>query len=105
MDNRDYLILLYDFYSELFTDKQKEYFESYYFDNLSLSEIANNLGVSRNTIHKVVQAVEEKLRFYEEKLKLYQTNQIIYDIIKNDNTIEVIKKKLEGIGRGDEIRG
>ena len=94
MDNRDYMIMLYDFYGELFSDKQREYFEDYYFHNLSLSEISNNLGVSRNAIHKVVQGVEEKLKFYEEKLELYRKNQIICDIIKQEKD-ENLKKKLE----------
>ena len=34
MEKREYLIILYDFYSELLSDKQKEHFEDYYFNNL-----------------------------------------------------------------------
>ena len=52
MKDRDYVIVLYDYYGELFNDKQKEYFEYYYFDNLSLQEISENLNISRNAIHK-----------------------------------------------------
>ena len=96
MENRDYIIMLYDFYGELFNDKQRQYFEEYYFNNLSLSEIAVNLGVSRNAIHKVIQGMEEKLRFYEEKLGLFYKNQIICDIIDNvDN--EELKNKLQSL--------
>lgn len=96
MNDRDYIVMLYDFYGELFTEKQREYFEEYYFQNLSLSEIASNLGVSRNAIHKVIQGVEEKLNFYEEKLGLYHKNKLIYDIIKDvDN--EKIKERLKGL--------
>ena len=94
MEERDYLILLYDFYGELFNDKQREYFEEYYFNNLSLGEIGEKLGVSRNTVHKVIQGVEEKLGFYEEKLGLYQKNKIIYGIMEKIND-EDIKKRLE----------
>ena len=36
MEDREYLIILYDYYSELFNTGQRDYFESYYFDNLSL---------------------------------------------------------------------
>lgn len=104
MEIRDYLICLYDIYGELFNDKQREYFESYYFHNLSLSEIGTNLGVSRNAIHKVIQGVEEKLNFYEEKLGMFQMNQKIYDIIDKESNIE-IKRELERIVRGDEICG
>lgn len=96
MNDRDYVVMLYDFYGELLTEKQREYFEEYYFNNLSLSEIAGNLGVSRNAIHKVIQGVEEKLNFYEEKLEMYKKNQLIYDIIR-DVEDENIKMRLKGL--------
>ena len=72
MEDRIYLIDLYDIYGELLDDKKREYFESYYFDNLSLGEISENLDVSRNAVHKQIKVVEDKLKFYEEKLCLYQ---------------------------------
>ena len=96
MNERDYIIMLYDFYGELFNEKQKQYFEDYYFHNLSLGEISNNLGVSRNAIHKVLQGVEEKLKFYEEKLELFRKNQMICDIIEleKDSEIQRMLKEL-----------
>ena len=51
------LTILYDYYKELLTNKQREYFEDYYFDNLTLSEIADNNDVSRNAIHKQIKDV------------------------------------------------
>ena len=105
MEDRDYLILLYDYYGDLFNEKQREYFESYYFLNLSLSEIGNNLNISRNAVHKVIQGMEEKLYFYEKKLGMVQTNREICDIIKNENNIDKLKQQLERIVQGDEIRG
>ena len=96
MENRDYLIILYDFYGELFNEKQKLYFENYYLENLSLGEISENLEVSRNAIHKVIQSVEEKLLFYEEKLNLYKKSKLITEIIKQeqDNKIKERLKEL-----------
>ena len=94
MDNRDYEVILYDFYGELFTDRQRNYFEEYYFNNLSLAEIGDIYEVSRNAVHKVIQGVEEKLKFYEEKLGLYHKNKIICDIIKiesDDNIRDMLK--------------
>ena len=91
MGNRDYIIMLYDFYGELFNERQREYFEEYYFNNLSLAEIGEELGVSRNAVHKVIQGVEEKLNFYEEKLGLYKKNKIICDIIERENDKEINK--------------
>lgn len=96
MEERDYLIILYDFYSELLTDKQREYFEDYYFSNFSLGEIAENTGLSRNAIHKNIKTVEEKLYFYEEKLELYKKRTLLQDIIKEINK-ESVKEKLENL--------
>ena len=96
MENRDYLVILYDYYSELFNEKQREYFENYYLENLSLAEISDNLGVSRNAIHKVIQGMEEKLLFYEEKLELYKKNKIICDIIELEKDSK-IKEMLKGL--------
>lgn len=96
MENRNYLIILYDYYSELFTEKQKTYFENYYLENLSLSEISENLKVSRNAIHKVIKNMEEKLLFYEEKLELYKRNKIICDIIDITKD-KKIKEMLKGL--------
>lgn len=96
MSDRDYIVMLYDFYGELFNEKQRDYFEEYYFNNLSLSEIAVNLGVSRNAIHKVIHGVEERLKFYEEKLGLYNKNKLIYDIIEEVDD-ERVRERLKGL--------
>ena len=94
MEERNYLIILYDFYGELLSDKQKEYFEDYYFNNLSLGEISENTGYSRNAIHKNIKGSEEKLYFYEEKLGLYNKKKALDDII-DDITEKDIKDKLK----------
>ena len=67
-----YLNSLYDYYSELLTEKQKLYFEEYYFNNLTLAEISENYEVSRNAVHKNIKETTLKLLEYEEKLKLYE---------------------------------
>lgn len=95
MEERDYLIILYDFYSDLLSDKQKEYFEDYYFNNLSLGEISENTCISRNAIHKNIKNVCDKLYFYEEKLGLYKKRNELYDIVKNLD--DEIKSKIEKI--------
>ena len=96
MENREEIIMLYDYYSELFNDKQCEYFEAYYFDNLSLAEIALNENKSRNAIHKVIKYVVGKLFEYEKKLRLYEKDTKIKKIILEVKD-EEIKKKLEGL--------
>ena len=96
MEMRDYYIILYDFYSSLLSDKQKDYFEDYYFNNLSLSEISENLGISRNAIHKGIKLIEKKLLFYEENLSLYEKSNKLKNIIDKIKE-EDIKKDLEGL--------
>ena len=81
MEDREYLVILYDYYGELLSDKQREYFEEYYFDNLSLSEISENDGKSRNAIHKSIKSSSSKLYEYEEKLGLYKKKKKLDSII------------------------
>ena len=81
MEKKLYFNDLYDYYQDLFTEKQKSYFESYYFDDLSLSEIAENDVVSRNAVHHQLKIVEEKLIEYEQKLKLYEKRQKVVDLL------------------------
>lgn len=87
-----YLNILYDYYGELLTDKQKNFFEDYYFENLTLQEIADMNGISKNAVHKTLIAIEEKLKYYEEKLCFYQKTEKIKECIKDE---EILKQILE----------
>ena len=93
MDKVIYLINLFDYYGELLTPKQQVYFKDYYFNNLTLSEIAENENVSRNAIHKQIKDGVNKLIHYENILKQYQNSLKIKKIIKNLD--ENIKKQIE----------
>ena len=95
MDNRDYLIILYDYYGELLNEKQREYFELYYFDNLSLGEISENLDVSRNAVHKTIKLVVDKLLFYEDKLKVYYKSNKLLKIANDINDINLKNSIIE----------
>ena len=64
MEEYVYYNNLYDCYYKLLTDKQKKYFEDYYFSNLSLGEIAENYNVSRNAVYKQIQITINKLKEY-----------------------------------------
>lgn len=92
MEERDYLVILYDFYGELLNDKHREYFEDYYFNNLSLGEISENTGISRNAIHKGLKSAEEKLNFYEEKLNLYKKKKLLDEYISGIDDIQIKNK-------------
>lgn len=81
MDKKLYLVNLYDYYGVLLTEKQQQYFENYYFDDLSLGEIAENDNVSRNAVHGQLKNVEERLQFYEKSLHLYENRGKVLNLL------------------------
>ena len=60
-NKRQEIISLYDLYYNLLTDKQRDYFEEYYFSDLSISEIAINFDISRNGVHDQLKRVVANL--------------------------------------------
>ncbi|MCR5484993.1 MAG: DNA-binding protein [Clostridiales bacterium] len=62
--------LLLDYYGEMLTDKQKDFLEYYYNDDLSLSEIAANEGITRQGVRDAIKRAEAQLYEMEEKLGL-----------------------------------
>lgn len=64
--------LLYDFYGELLTDHQKEVYEQFVLEDLSLGEIAREEGISRQGVHDLIKRCNKTLEGYEEKLHLVQ---------------------------------
>jgi len=64
--------LLYDFYGELLTEHQKEIYEQFVLEDLSLSEIAESAGISRQGVHDLVKRCNKILEGYEAKLHLVE---------------------------------
>ncbi|SHI29629.1 YlxM family DNA-binding protein [Parasporobacterium paucivorans] len=64
--------LLYDFYGELLNPHQKNIYEDFALNNLTLSEIAEEKGISRQAVHDSVKRSEAALSGYEEKLHLIE---------------------------------
>lgn len=64
--------LLYDFYGELLTEHQKEIYEQFVLDDLSLGEIAEAEGISRQGVHDLIKRCNKTLEGYEEKLHLVE---------------------------------
>ena len=82
--------LLYDFYGELLTEHQKEIYEQFIVEDLSLSEIAKDAGISRQGVHDLIKRCNKMLEEYEDKLhlvekfvsikeKVHQMNQLLED--------------------------
>ena len=70
MDERLYCTLLYDFYGGLLTEKQREMFEGYYCNDLSLREIGEPVGVSRQAVSDLLKRTKNLLLDYEARLAL-----------------------------------
>ena len=90
MEETLYLTSLYDYYKKLLTEKECSYFEDYYFDNLTMEEIADNNGISKNAVSKSLIEVKNKLNDYESKLNLYSNYLKIKDNV-DDETLDKIK--------------
>ncbi len=80
-------------YGALLTDKQYDTMEYYYDEDLSLGEIAENTGISRQGVRDFIKRAEELLDFYEEKLSLY-------DKMKNIARIEECAEEIKKINLG-----
>ena len=78
MDSAIYASMLYDFYGALLSESQRAVMALYHEDNLSLSEIAEELGQTRQAVHYTLKKAEAALEEYEKKLRLlttYEDNQ------------------------------
>lgn len=70
INNVEYASLLYDFYGDLLDENRRLVMDLYHEDNLSLAEIAKELGMSRQGVHYTLKKAESALERYEEKLGL-----------------------------------
>jgi predicted DNA-binding protein YlxM (UPF0122 family) len=71
MKNQTYrMTMLYDFYGDLLTDRQKEFYDLYYNEDLSLAEIAENYGITRQGVRDVIVRAEQILTETEDKTGL-----------------------------------
>ena len=73
------LSILYDFYGELLSDHKKQIFEDYVLNDLSLGEIAQEQGISRQGVHDIVKRCTAQLKEYEDKLSLIRKFNTIKD--------------------------
>lgn len=64
--------LLYDFYGELLTEHQRRIYEDVVLNDMSLSEIAQEQGISRQGVHDLVRRCDRMLQGYEERLHLIE---------------------------------
>ncbi|MBE5961223.1 MAG: DNA-binding protein [Lachnospiraceae bacterium] len=97
------LSLLYDFYGELLGDHKKQIFEDYILNDLSLSEIADEAGISRQGVYDIVKRCSKKLKEYEEKLCLVKKFQTTKDKINQIKEISELIRVTNDVKRVIEI--
>ncbi len=96
MENREYLCSLFDLYKDLLTDIEQVTFISYYIEDLSLSEIAENRRISKSSVGKTLKQAEDKLLEYESIIKKKELKQELNNLLE-ENNINSIKERLTQI--------
>lgn len=100
MDEAFFRTMLFDFYGELLTRKQREYFDLHYNEDLSLAEIAAGEGISRQGVWDIIRRGEETMRRFEDKTGLVarfaRERQILDDLESKIDTL------LAGTGQTEE---
>ena len=97
MEKKVEISILLEIYGNLLTEKQKEYMNYYYNEDLSLSEIAENDGITRQAVMRILQKSSKKLEEYEQKLQIMEKQK---QIKKN---IEELRKELKQNKKLDNI--
>ncbi|MBS6282606.1 MAG: DNA-binding protein [Oscillospiraceae bacterium] len=115
MKNQAYrMALLFDFYGDLLTDRQKEFYDLYYNEDLSLAEIAENYGITRQGVRDVIVRAEAYLteiedktglirRFHTMQAQLKEVEGCAHSLLElnaarfEDDELEALGKRLEGL--------
>jgi predicted DNA-binding protein YlxM (UPF0122 family) len=96
MENREYLTSLFDIYKDLLTSTEQETFISYYIEDLSLSEIAENRKISKSSVGKTLSQAETKLKEYESIIGKEQIKKELENLLE-ERDITNLKKRITKI--------
>ena len=94
MDKKLQISLLFDFYGQLLTDKQRDIIYNYYNNDFSLSEIADNLNITRQGVFDNLKRAETTLLEMENKIGLYKRFEEIQNIVNkiNINALNILEE-------------
>lgn len=90
MEKTVYFNQLYLIYGSLLTENEKELFNLYYAENLSMQEIAENKKISRSAVGNTIKTAEKKLESYEQKIQYLAKQQAILNLVKSTDYYEEI---------------
>ena len=100
--------LLYDFYGELLTRHQRNIYEDAVYNDMSLSEIAQEYGISRQGVHDLIKRCDKILEDYEEKLQLVnkfvRAKEKIGRISKLVSELELTDADIDSMRKLEEIK-
>lgn len=96
------LSMLYDFYGELLNDNAKTVFEGYVLNDMTLAEISEETGISRQGVHDTMKRTVDKLNNYEEKLHLIEKFNSIKEDVARIKDIALLVKEGD-VSRVDDI--
>ena len=92
---------LLDFYGDVLTERKKDALDLYYNNDMSLSEIADEMGISRQGVRDIIKKAEEELTFYESRLGLAKKfdeaqkhAQKALEICERENLSESLKEEI-----------
>ena len=104
LNNMYHHTLLFDFYGELLKENNRKIYEDYVLNDLSLSEIADERGISRQGIHDTIKRTAKKLEEYENKIHLVERYQKIQRKVDEIEKVIGQIKESENIGSKDKER-
>lgn len=92
--------MLFDFYGELLTEKQREYFDLHYNADLSLAEIAESSGISRQGVWDIIRRAEATLRETEQKTGLVRRHDAERQVLREiEGKLQALLSMTDGEAR------
>ena len=100
MNKFEYYNALFLIYKDLIKENNREIFDLYYGENLTMQEIAELKGISKSRVGSIIKNVENKLDNYENKLKIASNNLKLQKVLELESA-DLIKKEIEDILKGE----
>ncbi len=106
--DREREIRLFDYYGDLLTAHQKEILQEYYYEDLSMNEIAENYSISKSAVQDLIRRSVSQLDDYDQKLDLIRRDEILNEILmemkkENNDLLDRFVARIEKNNRGETL--